>query len=394
MAKSEIIRVAFFAEILIENFDGAARTMHQIIQRIPKDRFEFLFICGVGPDQDIDHKIITIPSIQVPINKSYTMAMPLLGRKKLVQALQDFNADIIHIATPSPLGHYAKNYGRAHGIPILSVYHTHFLSYVDYYLRKIKFLIPTVKNTIINNMKSFYDNCDTIYVPTTHMIDDLRRHGFKTDHMELWQRGIDRRLFTPTKRDQGLIHQITRNNKKNILFVSRLVWEKNVETLIDIYQKLQSEHPEYNLIIAGDGVARQALELSMPNAYFTGMLSHSSLSYLYASADVFLFTSDTESYGNVVVEALSSGLPCVIAHGGGSRSFIEQGQNGYTCAVHNANDYVQRISEILENDALRSKLSENARMSTLGMNWEELTDRYFAKLTELSYSAFSLSEIA
>jgi len=142
--------------MLLENVDGAIRTMYQLINRIPKDQFDFMFLCGIPPEKNLGFKTISLPTTPLPINLTYSMAIPFLAESKMRQALQQFQPDVIHISTPSPLGHYALNYGNKHNIPVLSIYHTHFLSYVDYYLRNVPMMIPPIKRKIIQYTKAFY----------------------------------------------------------------------------------------------------------------------------------------------------------------------------------------------------------------------------------------------
>ncbi|MEM8909084.1 MAG: glycosyltransferase, partial [Bacteroidota bacterium] len=230
------IKVAFIAEMLVEDADGAIRTMFQIINRIPQHRFEFLFICGVPPKRQLDFKVVTLPTAPLPINNNYSMALPFLSEGKMSRTLNQFQPDLIHISTPSPMGHFAQKYAKKAEIPLLSIYHTHFLSYVDYYLRKVPWMIPSIKQKVIHYTQAFYNECQLTLVPTQNIMEELASYGVAPSKMMLWQRGIDHQLFHPKKRDPKMIRQLVKNDRPNILFASRLVWEKNLETLINIYQ--------------------------------------------------------------------------------------------------------------------------------------------------------------
>jgi len=389
--KRQKIKVAFFAEILIDEFDGASRTMFQIINRIPKGHFEFLFICGVGPKEDIGFEVMEIPSIQIPFNSTYKMAIPYMSQSLIKNKLQNFSPDIIHIASPSPLGHYALQYGKENKIPVLSIYHTHFISYIDYYLKSFQFLIPGMKKLISNSQKKFYDGCDLIYVPTQTMINELEAFSFNTVGMKLWQRGIDNHLFNPIKKDTQYLRNLTGNNKPCILFASRLVWEKNLQTLISIYKLSEQKNQGYNFIIAGDGVATDKMKSEMPNAYFLGKMDHHNLAKLYASSDIFLFPSISETYGNVVVEAMASGLPCIIANGGGTQNFIEQGVNGFKCSPNDPRDYLEKIEIVLKNKSLRESFINISLEKTKDLNWDTLVDTYFMDLFSLSKHKYAMT---
>lgn len=229
-------KVVFFADILIDDFDGASRTMFQIINRIPSDDFDFLFVCGLGPDKIGNYKCIHVSTLGVPGNKNYRFATPLLQKAELDKELLCFSPDIIHISTPSLLGNYALKTAKRLGIPVITIYHTHFISYIDYYIKKFPFLIDFTKQRVQEMLKVFYNQCDTIYVPSVSIMQELVQEGFNANLMKLWERGIDRNLFTPAKRNSGLMNTITNNNNPSILFVSRLVWEKNLQTMIDLYE--------------------------------------------------------------------------------------------------------------------------------------------------------------
>lgn len=378
------IKVAFFAEILIEDFDGASRTIFQLIKSIPQDKFEFLFFCGVAPKTTFQHEIYEIPTIALPFNKGYKMAIPFFHKDRLYRKLDTFAPDVIHISTPSPLGNAALEYSLTHDIPVISIYHTHFLSYVDYYLENFKLLVPSVKQMMTTMLKKFYHQCSLVYMPTQIMISELGNLGFSDSNMKLWPRGLDATTFDSAKRDVSILRKITHNNKPNLLFASRLVWEKNLKTLVKIYQKIEEEGSHYNIIIAGDGMASEDLKKMMPNAFFLGKLSHDILAKVYASADVFVFTSISESYGNVVAEAMASGLPCVIANGGGSASFIEHGMNGFLCVPENENDYVNHIKSVLRNENLRNQFIQKGLEKTKELKWSHLTSTYFADVESLA----------
>lgn len=223
----EKIRIAFFAEILIEDFDGASRTMFQLIKRIDSNRFDFLFVCGNGPNEIAGFPCIKVPAFTLPINRSYKLALPFLAKNKLDEQLAKFDPHVIHIATPSLLGHYALDYAVNNHVPVITIYHTHFISYIDYYLRRARFLIPTVKAKMAVKQRRFYNRCDTIYIPSHSIAAELQQSGIDSYRMKIWKRGIDTHLFSPEKRHIHWINKITGNQNKNILFASRLVWEKS-----------------------------------------------------------------------------------------------------------------------------------------------------------------------
>ncbi len=378
------IKVAFFAEILIEDFDGASRTMFQLLRRIPTDQFEFLFICGVGPDTLFGYECITLPTLTIPFNTRYKMAVPALVKRKTMRQLQVFAPDVVHIATPSWLGSFALDYAAQYTKPVISIYHTHFISYVDYYLRSLPVLIRPIKAQIARFQRDFYNRCHTIYIPSESIANELIAGGLEPSRVTIWKRGIDLTLFSPLKKNLVPLREQTQSEWPVILFASRLVWEKNIETLIKTYELAQQRGTAAVFVVVGDGTAKEDCQRRMPKAVFLGNLDHQTLATIYASADVFLFPSISESYGNVVLEAMASGLPCVIADGGGSRDFVEEGINGFRCAPNNPEAYLDKITLLLNDADLRNKISLAGQEYSRQFNWEELANRYFDDVATLA----------
>ncbi|MGE8429234.1 MAG: glycosyltransferase, partial [Sphingobacterium sp.] len=149
------------------------------------------------------------------------------------------------------------------------------------------------------------------------------------------------------------------------------------KTLIEIYQQIQAQNLDYNFIVVGEGTAKIIAMQEMPKAIFLGKKSHDELAILYASADAFVFPSVSETYGNVVVEALASGLPCVIADGGGSASLIQHGKNGFKCQPENAAGYVYYLKKVLSDAGLKRNLVTEGLSYVGQLDWNRLSGRYF-----------------
>lgn len=379
-------KVAFFAEILIRDFDGASRTMFNVIDRIPREDFDFMFFCAEPPDEAFDYPLFRFPAMRIPFNETYKMAVPYFKKKELFKTLDEFKPDVIHIASPSPMGSVAQDYAKKRGVKLVGIYHTHFISYVEYYLKRVpgmSALQSPAQRFVVNNQKKFYDKMDVIFTPTKQMIKELGGFGLRTDNMVLWQRGLNHTIFNPSKRDETALREITGNDRPCVIFASRLVWEKNLETLAQVASLAGEQGLDYNFIIAGDGVAKSKLEGMMPNAYFLGNVPHEKLAMLYATCDAFVFPSITETYGNVVVEAMASGCPCVIAQGGGSQSHVEQDVNGLLSSPNDAAQYVDHLKRIIENPDIAQRYRQEGYKYTSDLDWDKLCRKYFSKLEEV-----------
>ncbi len=382
--QSRKIRVAFFADILTKDFDGAIKTMYQLINRIPSDKFEYMFFCGVPPTHSFYHKIVKVPAVTIPVNASYKISLPSLAKIKLQNTLSEFNPDVIHISTPSLLGFWGLKYAKENCIPVLSIYHTHYISYVPYYFKWVPCLIKPFENLAIKLSRKFYNKCNIVYVPTPIIIQELVGYGIDEKLLKQWHRGLDLNTFNPERADKNYIRNITGNDKPCLLYASRIVWEKNIETLFEIYDEIIAQGIDVNFIVAGSGVAEPDARRRMPKAHFLGYLSHEELGKLYASTDIFVFPSISESYGNVVAEATACGCIPVIARGGGSQALVKDGETGFLCEPNNAKDYVSKIKLLLNNSDLQQKMQDEARKYVELFRWENLTNKYFNDIAMLA----------
>ena len=378
------IRISFFAEILIRDLDGATRTMFEIIDRIDRDRFEFIFFCGVPPEEDIGFEVFHVPTLTIPFNKTYKMASMMGMGPSIVSRLDEFEPDLIHIATPAPLGYFGLKYALKKELSISSIYHTHFMSYIKYYTNNTPIITSAFEAAVVQHNRSFYNRCTKIFVPTIAVKEELEEKGFNAELMNIWPRGVKTNLFNPSKKDENYIRNLVSNDKKNIIFASRLVWEKNLEVLIDLQNIITKKELNFNLIIAGNGMAKEELENRIPDAFFLGHVHHKELAKLYASADYFIFTSVTETYGNVVTEAMASGVPCIIADGGGSASLIKQGINGYLCKPNEAKDYLHKIQLLEGHPEFRERMVAQAIAEMQDCTWDKIIGRFFDEVEFLA----------
>lgn len=180
-----MIRVAFFAEILKRNYDGATRTMFQIIDRIDESEFEFIFLCGLPPEETIPQKVYRFPVLRIPFQKNYYFVNPLFKKRRIHNILDEFQPNVIHIASPSLMGRMAASYGKKNQIPVLSIYHTHYKSYVQYYFRKVPFLTGLVRKYVVSRTKAFYNRCDLMLVPTKSIKNEMRKDGIQKKKIKI-----------------------------------------------------------------------------------------------------------------------------------------------------------------------------------------------------------------
>jgi len=376
------VRIAFFLDIMQEDFDGVSITMHQIIKRIPTDRIEPIFITPHPPLNDIGFPVFLTKYMILPEKgKEYRLAFPKRN-KELPGILDEFKPDIVHYSSPTFLGWYAYRYAKAKGIPVSTIYHTHYHGFVDYYFRNLPFLIKPGK-TLLRKIYALYKDCDRVFAPTKSMKEYLLTEEVKEERISIWGRGVDTNRFNPEKRDEHLWLEIPDGNKK-ALFVSRLVKEKEPQTLIRLHKLLTEKRPDITLVIVGEGPMREMLESHMPNAHFTGSLFGDDLAKAYASSDVFVFPSTTETFGNVVLEALASGLPVVAANAGGPKDIVKQGETGELVEPQNEEEFLNAIIKLVDDQEYYLKCRSNAIAYGQSQNWESLSGELFSTYLNLA----------
>lgn len=380
------IRIAFFAETLERDIDGAVRTMYQLINRIPQTKFEFQFFTAVPPKDfgKLPFRYVILESLPIPFSPKYKFVNILTQKPRLYKELKSFKPDVIHIASPSMMGQVAADYGKKNNIPVISIYHTHFSSYISFYFHNLPFITDLATSYANHKIRTFYGKCNKVLAPTKTIKKYLVDQNVNEKNIDIWARGIDAHLFTPKKRSSSFIEEITGNNKKNILFVSRLVWEKNLKLLVQLYRYSLQHDNLYNFILAGDGSASEQLQQEMPKALFLGNCDHHFLAKLYASSDYFVFPSTSETYGNVLLEAMASGLPCIAADGGANVDIIKQGINGFLSRTDDASDYFNKIQLLEQHQTLSTLIRENALEFARSSSWDQLSKEYFNLLKAMS----------
>ena len=310
-----------------------------------------------GPTIDkpqVDHEgtLIAVPSVKAPGRPEYrlTSGFP----KKQVRELENFDPDLVHIATPDILGYKAMRWAKKNNKIVVASFHTHFASYLKYY--KLGFL----ESLGWKYLKWFYENCKQVYVPTPSMAQELKDKNIETD-FRIWARGVETDKFNPGYRsEEWRKNNGIGENDVVVLFVSRLVWEKNLKLYADVINDLKKDHSHLKAVVAGDGPAMKEMKELLPDAVFTGFLKGEELSKVYASGDIFFFPSDTETFGNVTLEAMASGLPCVVADAPGSKSLVDHEKNGYIANISNFANVRKALEKLVVDPKLRAKFSKES----------------------------------
>ncbi|MCI0470189.1 MAG: glycosyltransferase family 1 protein [Candidatus Aminicenantes bacterium] len=334
------MKVAIYTGTFKKNQDGATKTLYELVNSLLKNSIDVgVWAFQITPQQREGLCLHKIPSLPLPLYPDYKISLPTPKIKRQIEA---FDPDVIHITVPDIVGIFLIRYACAKGIPVLTSFHTDFPAYLKSYRLGIFYKWSW------SYLRWFYNKSQVVLAPTDTIIDKLKLNQIK--QVRLWSRGIERGRYNTSYRSSSLRARWGATDKRVILYAGRFVWYKDLETFIRVYEIFKKEGP-HNVVfvLAGDGPIRSELECRMPDARFTGYLQGTKLSRVYASSDILLFPSTTETFGNVVLEALSSGLPAVVSDVGGCREIVEKSGGGIVAKAGDVTQFYQSCKQLVEN---------------------------------------------
>lgn len=370
-------RIAIFTGNYNNISDGVSLTLNRLVAFLEKEGIEVVIFAPTTDKPAFQHngRLVSVPSISLPGRPEYRITIPVSKEAKI--ELENFDPDIVHIATPDLLGYRAMRWAKQNNKIVVASYHTHFTSYLKYY--KLQFL----ESLGWKYFRWFYSQCLQLYVPSPSMLETLKEKNIESD-LRIWARGVDSSLFSPDKRDEEWRRK---NGFKEddvvVLFVSRLVWEKNLNIYADTVKSVAADYPQLKALVVGDGPAMDGLREILPGAVYTGFVTGEELAKAYASSDIFLFPSDTETFGNVTLEAMTSGLPCVVADAVGSKSLVDHGRNGYLVPVAEPSAFISAVSELVADEELRRKMGRESVEISKNYTWDQINMKLLSYYDEV-----------
>lgn len=285
--------------------------------------------------------------------------------------------DAVYVATEGPLGWSAMRTARRMGIPLSSGFHTRFDNYADHYG------VGLLTSLVRGYLRRFHQRAAATLVPTDALARELNDMGIT--NARLLRRAVDTQLFHPSRRDDSLraswgVDAAT----PVVLYVGRIAPEKNLELAIESFRAIQQRVPQARYVWVGDGPARAALEAAHPDFIYAGVQRGEALARHYASADLFPFPSLSETFGNVIIEALAAGLPVVAYTEGAAREHLVDGVNGYSIASGNAPAFVDAVVRLASNPALIRHMGRAAHAGVAGLSPDAVIRDFEALLREMA----------
>lgn len=359
------MRVLIVVGNYVNVVDGVALTYARLV-RTRLAAGDQIMVLGPGADRpklEPGGRFVPLPSVPIPVQPEYRFALGIPRATRL--ALEQFEPELVHVASPDLAGSAALDFAAAHQIPAVGSYH----SEIARYLRFMP-LGGVLERSVWAWVRRFYERCRHVYAPSEAMVASLRARGLRGD-LRVWSRGVDAERFNPVHRDREFRLSLgVPDELPLILFVARLRREKGLDTLAEVLARLAQTGPPHASAIAGEGPRRASLRRRCPNTRFLGELDRGALARAYASADVFLYPSTTETFGNVTLEAMASGLPTICADATGSDALVVRGQTGELAPPGDVAAFVDAITPLLHDAERRRSMGRAARARALEHTWD------------------------
>jgi glycosyltransferase involved in cell wall biosynthesis len=383
------MRVSLITETYFPQVNGVSRTLGELVRHLTERGDEVQLVhpdYGQPPASQHTH---LVRSVNLPFYKELYLPLPPFGSVR--RAIDVFRPELVHIATEATLGLSVLRHVQSRKIPIVSSFHTNFDQYSRHYR------VGWAKGTIWRYLRWFHNRTKETYVPSRTTIEDLEKLGF--DRLVLWPRGVDSTLFRPERPGRDEVRRQLGWGPDDLVisYVSRLAPEKNVSYLADALGIVAAQRPDVRILLVGDGPARGDLERRIGSLVrFAGYKTGQDLADHYAAGDIFAFSSLTETFGNVVLEAMASGMPVVALRAGGVGDTVQHGQTGLLVEPANPPDrFAEAMLSLVDNPERRRAMSRAARDYAQSQSWDAimgaLRDRYELAIAGETAAAPALS---
>jgi glycosyltransferase involved in cell wall biosynthesis/predicted metal-dependent phosphoesterase TrpH len=346
-------RVALVADG-IGGMHGVTHTLDEIRERgVPG--FE---IDVIGTDANVDRRLPAVAEVDIPFYAGLKVGVPSLPA--VVEALAEGRYDLVHLCSPGPAGIAAGLIARAMELPLLGSYHTELVRYTE--LRTSDHQLEAVVRAALG---AFYGQCAHVLSPSSASDLALQQLGIEPRRIGRWDRGVDCERFSPLKREEGPLP-----GRVDVLYAGRLTREKGVDLLADAFLAAHARDPRLHLVLAGGGPEEQSLRARLgEHGTFLGWLEGDDLAAAYASADIFLFASRTDTFGQVLLEAMASGVPVVAVDEGGPRSIIRHGLTGLL-RPPDAEELARAVNALADDPPRRERLAAAGLEYTRRRTWD------------------------
>lgn len=357
--------------------DGVSKTSYLTVRYLQETGREVLVF---GPDIAVPNignsEVVPLPSVAVPTATETRMALPI---PYIAKRLQEFQPDLIHLASPALMTISGMVLGREMNVPVVANYQTDLPGYAAHYG------MPMLQHPVRGWLRYLHNGCHINLVPSNMVGDELRQHGFR--RLRVWGRGVNIDRFNPKHFSQTMRDRMLNGRDPNsilVIFVGRLANEKRVDLLREV-----ADVPNVSVTIIGDGHMREEWEklFSGTGTHFMGYMYKDELATAFASADAFFFPGPNETFGQVVQEAMASGLATIVTNQGAVGELVEEGQTGFI-VEHTASAFADAARKLQDNRDLLQQMSKNARASAETRPWSAI----MAQLEDYYHEAIAIND--
>lgn len=369
--------ITIVSETFPPEINGVANTLKHLCQGLMQHGHK---VTVVRPRQRQERKGVILSASKALFSQEYVVAgLPLPGyadlrfglakSSELRQLWHTNRPDAVYVATQGPLGIAAVSAARKMGIPVSSGFHTNFHQYSQYYG------VGALEKLLCAYGRWFHNRTAITLVPTKTMQQVTAKMGITPTG--LWSRGVDCSYFTPNKRDESLrTHWGLDENSCAVLYVGRLAAEKNLRMAVACYERIRKLHPRAKFVLVGDGPMRKQLATKHPDYIFCGIKRGEDLARHYASGDLFLFPSKTDTFGNVVLEAMASGLAVVAYDDAAASEHIRHKENGIKAPLAMDEKFISGALRLVNQPTLLSRIRVQARLDALQLSWDSQIEKF------------------
>lgn len=382
-----ILNIAIFTDTFYPQINGVTNTFGHLSKYLDQNHIEHIFFAPEYDEVDYDKSrfpVIRFKGIAPHIYPECRLAYPLQSR--VVKELNDFQPDVVHIATEFGVGLSGLRAARELHLPIVMSYHTNYNQYLNFY--NLNF----ISNAVWSYLRWFHSFAEVNLCPSENTLKQLEKLGFSG--LDIWSRGIDLEQFNPDYRSDRIRSELG-DGKTIFLYVGRISVEKGLDTLVESIRIVNETHKDdVAFVFTGDGPYLQELSsLGIPNTVFTGAKHGRELAAIYASSDVFVFPSGTETFGNVMLEAMASGLPGICVDSGGVTDYAVHHENAFVCNYRDAASLADAMIQML-NPALREKIRQGAIETAKQRSWDTIFDGLMAHYESVAQKAYQVQKMA
>ncbi|QDU71293.1 glycosyltransferase family 4 protein [Mucisphaera calidilacus] len=374
------MRLALVTETYPPEVNGVAMTLQQLAEGMVSRGHEVEVIRPRQGRDDVSRveggiEHVTVRGIPLPRYNGLRMGLPSAG--VMIRRWRVNPPTVAHVATEGLLGFSALWATHRVNLPVTSAFHTNFHEYFDHYG------LSVFRRASVWYLKKFHNACCSTMVPSVPLRDQLASYGF--ERLSLLGRGVDTDLFHPDRRSNALRSSWGAGPDDLVMvYVGRVAEEKNLPLVIEAYDRVRSEVGDCKLVVVGDGPLLDSLRSDHPEVVFAGTQRGDDLGAHYASGDVFVFGSTTETYGNVIPEAMASGLAVVSFDYAAGQALIREGENGRLAAFDDRDDFIRVLVELCGDRDAVARCRGAARETTLALSWANVHERFEELLMEAS----------